>query len=391
MAKAKAAPPPPPPEDEEEHECPKCPPVGAPAWMATFADMATLLMAFFVLILSFAEFNQPKFKMIAGSLKEAFGVQRLVPVVEMPKGTTVITMQFSPSPEMSVTKNPTQDTTDTERKEIDTVEPKDETTEDNRKDADEAQEQLVATLQEALENTSLAVETDGESIVIKFPEMPSDTPAEALSQALAAAGQAIAEADIENVEQVTLGGLTKQLEALAQATDPANGANGGTTGDANGSGSNAERRAAIADAKLQVALQQQIEQGLVTVETEDDKVFVTVGAGGAFPSGSADLTFEAQDIMNRLAMAAAGSDSEITVTGHTDDVPLGGGQFRDNWGLAAGRASAVVRALADSGLISDDRMTAVSKGEAMPVADNATAEGREQNRRIEIEINFGDQ
>ena len=36
--------------EEEEEECPKCPPVGAPAWMATFADMATLLMSFFVLI-----------------------------------------------------------------------------------------------------------------------------------------------------------------------------------------------------------------------------------------------------------------------------------------------------------------------------------------------------
>ena len=62
-------------EEQEEEECPKCPPVGAPAWMATFADMATLLMAFFVLILSFAEFNVPKFKQISGSLKNAFGVQ----------------------------------------------------------------------------------------------------------------------------------------------------------------------------------------------------------------------------------------------------------------------------------------------------------------------------
>ena len=63
-------------EEQEEEECPKCPPPGAPAWMATFADMATLLMAFFVLILSFAEFNVPKFKQISGSLKNAFGIQR---------------------------------------------------------------------------------------------------------------------------------------------------------------------------------------------------------------------------------------------------------------------------------------------------------------------------
>ena len=98
-------------EEEEEQECPKCPPPGAPAWMATFADMATLLMAFFVLILSFAEFNVPKFKQISGSLKNAFGVQRIVPVVEQPKGTTVLSLNFSPSPSPSVTKQMTQQTT----------------------------------------------------------------------------------------------------------------------------------------------------------------------------------------------------------------------------------------------------------------------------------------
>ena len=93
-----------------EEECPKCPPVGAPAWMATFADMATLLMAFFVLILSFAEFNVPKFKQISGSLREAFGVQKVVPVVEQPKGTTVISLNFSPNPTPSVTETLRQQT-----------------------------------------------------------------------------------------------------------------------------------------------------------------------------------------------------------------------------------------------------------------------------------------
>ena len=72
-------------EEEEELECEECEECvkGAPAWMSTFADMATLLMAFFVLILSFAEFNVPKFKQISGSLKNAFGIhQNLIPKIK---------------------------------------------------------------------------------------------------------------------------------------------------------------------------------------------------------------------------------------------------------------------------------------------------------------------
>ncbi|TQE92911.1 MAG: flagellar motor protein MotB, partial [Spiribacter salinus] len=105
-------------EEAEEDDCPKCPPAGAPAWMATFADIATLLMAFFVLILSFAEFNQPKFKMVAGSLKQSFGVQREIPVFEQPKGTTVLDLKFSPSPETAITEELKQDTTETEAPEV---------------------------------------------------------------------------------------------------------------------------------------------------------------------------------------------------------------------------------------------------------------------------------
>jgi chemotaxis protein MotB len=48
------------------------------------------------LILSFAEFNVPKFKQISGSLKNAFGVQKIVPIVEQPKGTTCLVAEFQP-------------------------------------------------------------------------------------------------------------------------------------------------------------------------------------------------------------------------------------------------------------------------------------------------------
>ena len=105
-------------EEQDAEDCPKCPPAGAPAWMATFADMATLLMAFFVLILSFAEFNVPKFKQISGSLKEAFGVQKVVPVVEQPKGTTVIELNFSPNPDPSISTTLRQDTTELQKPEL---------------------------------------------------------------------------------------------------------------------------------------------------------------------------------------------------------------------------------------------------------------------------------
>jgi chemotaxis protein MotB len=135
-------------------------------------------------------------------------------------------------------------------------------------------------------------------------------------------------------------------------------------------------------------LQQQIDQGLVDVEQRDDKVFITVGSGGAFPSGTADLSDEAQRILDRIALSAMSPDSKITVTGHTDDVPISNAQFRDNWDLAAGRASSVVQAIQRTGLIDGDRLSAVSKGEVDPVGDNLTASGREKNRRIEIEITY---
>lgn len=77
-------------------KCPKCPPAGAPMWLATFADLMSLLMCFFVLLLSMASMDVQKFKHVADSLKMAFGVQRLLPVDDIPMGTSVIEQHFTP-------------------------------------------------------------------------------------------------------------------------------------------------------------------------------------------------------------------------------------------------------------------------------------------------------
>ena len=90
-----------------------------------------------------------------------------------------------------------------------------------------------------------------------------------------------------------------------------------------------------------------------------------------------------QRIPDRISLAAMSPESKITVTGHTDDVPISNAQFRDN-GIGRCRAASVDRLYSVQ-----DQSTATAcplRVKAKPVADNATASGREQNRRIEIEI-----
>ena len=128
---------------------------------------------------------------------------------------------------------------------------------------------------------------------------------------------------------------------------------------------------------------------MVDVQREEDKVIITVGSGGAFASGSAELTPAAIEIMNNIASVNAEGNSEIKVSGHTDDVPLiFGSNYRDNWDLAAARSASVVQAFAANGTISTERLEAISYGESRPIEDNETPDGRAKNRRIEIEINY---
>ena len=368
--------------EEEQEECPKCPPVGAPAWMATFADMATLLMAFFVLILSFAEFNVPKFKQISGSLRNAFGVQKVVPIVEQPKGTTVLSLNFSPSPSRSVTNEMTQQTTQVNQPDLE-VQNK---TKDSDGDAEDSADDVVKALEEAIARGDIEVQTLGEKVVVNFT--PTEAEEQDLPQLLRKTLNAVEQAKAaagKSDQEVMFGGLEGTLAQLAQATAE-------LTQQAQAQAENQQQsvdEAKKAADELKIALSQEIDQGLVAVEQDEDRVIVTVGAGGAFASGSADLTPEAIEIMQRIAGVNAENDSEITVSGHTDNVPLiFGSRYRDNWDLAAARSASVVQSLAGDGVITDNRLEAISYGESRPVDSNDTAVGRGKNRRIEIEINY---
>jgi len=81
---------------DDEEEVDALEPAGIPAWVMTFADLMSLLMCFFVLLLSFSQMDLAKFKQVAGSMKKAFGVQREIVAYEIPKGTSVIAREFTP-------------------------------------------------------------------------------------------------------------------------------------------------------------------------------------------------------------------------------------------------------------------------------------------------------
>ena len=384
-------------EEEEEEECPKCPPAGAPAWMATFADMATLLMAFFVLILSFAEFNVPKFKQISGSLKNAFGIQRIVPVVEQPKGTTVLSLDFSPSPAPSVTKNLTQQTTDAEQKNLDLKSEIDEgdSAKSNSKETLDAKD-LSEEIKNNVSSKDVKVETINDKVLVSVNT--DDKTSKEISKLIKDTVDAVEKAR-ENTgateTDVLIGGINQDIQKMASATienkvlkDQVNNLEKQSS-DNEKDIQEKTKKAEFSEDQLRVALKQEIGQGLAEVQREKDRVVVTVGSAGAFGSGSAKLTKKAREIMQKIAKVSGKGAGQINVSGHTDDVPLiFGGQYRDNWDLAAARASSVVQELAKANTIPSDKLRAISFGETRPIEQNDTKQGREKNRRIEIEIKY---
>lgn len=250
---------------------------GLPAYMATFADLMSLLMCFFVLLLSFAEIDALKYKMVVKSLENAFGVQRELPKDEVPVGTSIIAQEFSPGePRPTPLKEIRQDT------------------------IDETRQQLKVTAE-----------------------------AEQLAQ--------------------------QQAKQVAEETQ-----------------------------KFKQALEKEIDDGLIVVESHFSRIVIRIREKGSFPSGDAELNPDFIPILQKIHDVLLQTDGRIAVAGHTDNVPIHTARYRSNWELSTSRATSVVHELLKPGDMPAERFVLEGYADTRPLVPNDTAANRAKNRRVEI-------
>jgi len=285
-----------------DDKCPKCI-EGLPAWMGTFADLMSLLMCFFVLLLSMATMDANRFKKMAASLNDAFGVQRKVIAYEIVKGTSVVAEHFTPAQgERTILDEVRQQTTDTEKEHLG---------KDSETESEEKKQEQAEKLKEDLAKAQIVTEY-----------------VEAKEEKIAAA------------------------EDLAE--------------------------------EIKEFVVEEIEQDLLSVETDLARVVIRIHEKGSFASGSAEFNPAFIPLMEKITAVVNGSEGTVTVAGHTDNIPIKAGLYRSNWGLSAARALMVAQHLLTDGSVDESRLIIEGHADTVPLVDNDTPENRAQNRRVEI-------
>ena len=125
----------------------------------------------------------------------------------------------------------------------------------------------------------------------------------------------------------------------------------------------------------------------INIKVDKGVVYVDISDKLLFKSGSYDVTDRAKEVLGKVAKVLnAQPEIEFMVEGHTDSVAIKSNGINDNWDLSVKRATTVVRILQTTYGLDPKRMTAAGRGQYLPLADNATAEGRAANRRTRIVI-----
>ncbi|BAO44279.1 flagellar motor protein MotB [Thiolapillus brandeum] len=147
----------------------KCP-EGIPMWVMTFADLMSLLLAFFVLLFSFSEMDAQKYKQVAGSMSEAFGVQRQVKVKDPPKGVNIIAREFSPGRAQETPLNQVRQSTADDYMQFPVL---GKNNENKKSDLEKEGERIKVALKEEIEKGLIEVSIEDQKIVIRIQEKGS--------------------------------------------------------------------------------------------------------------------------------------------------------------------------------------------------------------------------
>ncbi len=351
---------------------------GVPAWVMTFADLMTLLMCFFVLLLSFSEMDVAKYKQLAGSMKEAFGVQRKVEVKEPPKGVNVIATEFSagrpnPTP-FNVVEQMTSDesrqfldTGGKQRKAGDDGEP----TKGKKSTIDEGSLKESATQDgSGGRDQNRGLGSEGETAQAQQAKAEAQSQAEALAKAESAKAQQARDTLDDQMVMVPKEDALRGLKAK-EAQER-------------------EQKLQKSAKMIRAALRWEIKDGAVDVETEGQKIVIRIREKASFSSGGADLREDFRPILDRVGQILKETTGRIVVSGHTDERPIATSHYRSNWDLSASRAVSVVHELIDVSRIPSARFSIEGMAETQPVAPNDSAENRAKNRRVEIKLLQGD-
>jgi chemotaxis protein MotB len=138
--------------------------------------------------------------------------------------------------------------------------------------------------------------------------------------------------------------------------------------------------------ELEQKLSNQVATHTVSMKMGRDGLVISLKEAGFFDSGSATPKPATMVTLRQIAESLGKTPYDMRVEGHTDNIPIHTAEFDSNWELSSARATRIARLLLQLKTITPDRISAAGYAEFHPVASNDTAEGRSQNRRIDLVV-----
>ena len=352
-----------------ESDCPPCS-SQAPLYIGTFADMAILLMAFFVIVLALSVFSPEQIRTMDSVAASISGVQREIEVFQEATAENLVMEQFRSGQVEPIV--------------FDIIE-------EERSDQRPREEQLDINQSQSNENTN-AYEIVGERLASQIAQGKVITRQED-NRVVVEILAPDAGTDQTEVSASEPGQLDREfIEILLQvATAQSETQEVIEVIDETESIQASDTREADTVARIYrdviAALSDKVSAGQVNVSMEDGEIILRIPGDQSFSSGSAQLRPNFRILLESIGDVLISIPAITRVEGHTDDVPLSfGGRYDDNWDLSSARAASVAEFFLDELYLRPGDIYIMAFGDSVPVASNETAEGRELNRRIDIVV-----